>query len=99
MGLSLGVFDAGEFGEAALELRTAATVWARMDPADPRRSRIRQDLNALNLEIGEMLRKHNLTDGAARALREAGDILNRDGTPATARPATPAPGDTGADPR
>jgi tetratricopeptide (TPR) repeat protein len=75
VGLSLLVHDTGMLAEAAEALRTAATVWARMDSADPRRSRIRQDLSALHLEISEALRKLNPTDGAAQALREAGDIL------------------------
>jgi serine/threonine protein kinase/tetratricopeptide (TPR) repeat protein len=78
VGLSLVNFDPGTLGDTAQALRSAATVWARITPTDPRRNRIRQDLNALYLQIGEVLRKHKLGDAAARALREAGDILTRD---------------------
>jgi hypothetical protein len=78
IGLSLGVFDPSTLGEAAHELLTAATVWARMDRADPRRSRIRQDLNAVYLKLGEVMRRHKLTEGAAEALRQAGDLLTRE---------------------
>jgi tetratricopeptide (TPR) repeat protein len=78
VGLGLVDFDPGQLGEAAEELRTAATVWVRIDSADHGRSRIGQDLGRAYQEIVALLPKHRLTDGAAQALREAEDILTRD---------------------
>jgi hypothetical protein len=77
IGLSLAVLDPGAPGDAAEALRAAATVWARIDPADPRQNRIRQDSNAVYLEIVSLLRTHTLTEAATGALRDAGDILTR----------------------